>query len=136
MTHTYITNDIMWYSIAVVAFIFTDYITGVVNAAMHSRLNSSKMREGLGHKFSYCVLIFISYIIDTIQLNSSLNLPFELFPVVSLGIIAIELTSIIENVCEINTELKEAKFMGVFEKNNKNNTEKKEEKDDENNMDR
>ena len=135
MTHTYITNDIMWYSIAVVAFIFTDYITGVVNAAMHLRLNSSKMREGLGHKFSYCVLIFISYIIDTIQLNSSLNLPFELFPVVSLGIIAIELTSIIENVCEINPELKEAKFMGVFEKNNKNN-EKKEEKNDENNMDR
>lgn len=135
MKHTYITNDIMWYSIALVAFVFTDYITGVVNAAMHSQLNSSKMREGLGHKFAYCVLIFIAYIIDAIQLNSSLNLPFELFPVVSLGIIAIELTSIIENVCEINPELKEAKFMDVFEKNNKTN-EKKEEKDDENKMGR
>ena len=135
MTHTYITNDTIWYSIALVAFIFTDYITGVVNAAMHSRLNSSKMREGLGHKFAYCVLIFISYIIDAIQLNSSLNLPFQLFPIVSLGIIAIELTSIIENVCEINPELKDAKFMEVFEKNNKNN-EKKEEKNDENNMGR
>lgn len=126
----------MWYSIAVVAFIVTDYITGVVNAAMHSRLNSSKMREGLGHKFAYCVLIFIAYIIDTIQLNSSLNLPFELFPIVSLGIIAIELTSIIENVCEINPELKDAKFMDVFEKNNKPNTEKNEGKDNENNMER
>ena len=135
MTHTYITNDTIWYSIAVVAFIFTDYITGVVNAAMHSRLNSSKMREGLGHKFAYCVLIFIAYIIDAIQLNSSLNLPFELFPIVSLGIIAIELTSIIENVCEINPELKDAKFMDIFEKNNKTN-EKKEEKNDENNMER
>ena len=135
MTNTYITNDTIWYSIAVVAFIFIDYITGVVNAAMHSRLKSSKMREGLGHKFAYCVLIFISYIIDTIQLNSSLNLPFELFPVVSLGIIAIELTSIIENVCEINPELKEAKFMNVLEKNNKTN-EKKEDKNDENNMGR
>lgn len=135
MTHTYITNDTIWYSIAVVAFIFTDYITGVVNAAMHSILNSSKMREGLGHKFAYCVLIFISYIIDAIQLNSSLNLPFQLFPIVSLGIIAIELTSIIENVCEINPELKDAKFMEVFEKNNKNN-EKKEDKNDENNMGR
>ena len=130
MTHTYITNDIMWYSIAVIAFISTDYITGVVNAAMHSRLNSSKMREGLGHKFAYCALIFIAYIIDTIQLNSSLNLPFELFPIVSLGIIAIELTSIIENVCEINPELRDAKFMDVFEKNNKN-TEKNDENDTE-----
>ena len=120
MIHTYITNDIMCYFIAIVVFVFIDYITGVVNAAMHSRLNSSKMREGLGHKFAYCVLIFVAYIIDAIQLNSSLNLPFEMFPIVSIGIIAIELTSIIENVCEINPELRKAKFMDIFEKNNTN----------------
>ena len=117
----------MCYFIAVVVFVFIDYITGVVNAAMHSRLNSSKMREGLGHKFAYCVLIFVAYIIDAIQLNSSLNLPFEMFPIVSLGIIAIELTSIIENVCEINPELREAKFMDIFEKNNTNNDKKEDE---------
>ena len=56
-----------------------------------------------------------------------------MFPIVSIGIIAIELTSIIENVCEINPELREAKFMDVFEKNNKTN-EKKDKKDNENNM--
>lgn len=127
MIHTYITNDIMCYFIAVVVFVFIDYITGVVNAAMHSRLNSSKMREGLGHKFAYCVLIFVAYIIDAIQLNSSLNLPFEMFPIVSIGIIAIELTSIIENVCEINPELRKAKFMDIFEKNNTNDDEKEDE---------
>lgn len=127
MIHTYITNDIMCYFIAVVVFVFIDYITGVVNAAMHSRLNSSKMREGLGHKFAYCVLIFVAYIIDAIQLNSSLNLPFEIFPIVSIGIIAIELTSIIENVCEINPELRKAKFMDIFEKNNTNDDGKEDE---------
>lgn len=127
MIHTYITNDIMCYFIAVVVFVFIDYITGVVNAAMHSRLNSSKMREGLGHKFAYCVLIFVAYIIDAIQLNSSLNLPFEMFPIISIGIIAIELTSIIENVCEINPELRKAKFMDIFEKNNTNNDKKEDE---------
>lgn len=127
MIHTYITNDIMCYFIAVVVFVFIDYIAGVVNAAMHSRLNSSKMREGLGHKFAYCVLIFVAYIIDAIQLNSSLNLPFEMFPIVSIGIIAIELTSIIENVCEINPELRKAKFMDIFEKNNTNNDKKEDE---------
>lgn len=127
MIHTYITNDIMCYFIAVVVFVFIDYITGVVNAAMHSRLNSSKMREGLGHKFAYCVLIFVAYIIDAVQLNSSLNLPFEMFPIISIGIIAIELTSIIENVCEINPELRKAKFMDIFEKNNTNDDEKEDE---------
>ena len=127
MIHTYITNDIMCYFIAIVVFVFIDYITGVVNAAMHSRLSSSKMREGLGHKFAYCVLIFVAYIIDAVQLNSSLNLPFEMFPIVSIGIIAIELTSIIENVCEINPELKKAKFMDIFEKNNTNDDGKEDE---------
>lgn len=127
MIHTYITNDIMCYFIAIVVFVFIDYITGVVNAAMHSRLNSSKMREGLGHKFAYCVLIFVAYIIDAVQLNSSLNLPFEMFPIISIGIIAIELTSIIENVCEINPELRKAKFMDIFEKNNTNDDEKEDE---------
>lgn len=127
MIHTYITNDIMCYFIAIVVFVFIDYITGVVNAAMHSRLNSSKMREGLGHKFAYCVLIFVAYIIDAIQLNSSLNLPFEMFPIISIGIIAIELTSIIENVCEINPELRKAKFMDIFEKNNTNDDGKEDE---------
>ena len=127
MIHTYITNDIMCYFIAVVVFVFIDYITGVVNAAMHSRLNSSKMREGLGHKFAYCVLFFVAYIIDAIQLNSSLNLPFEMFPIISIGIIAIELTSIIENVCEINPELRKAKFMDIFEKNNTNDDGKEDE---------
>ena len=127
MIHTYITNDIMCYFIAIVVFVFIDYITGVVNAAMHSRLNSSKMREGLGHKFAYCVLIFVAYIIDAVQLNSSLNLPFEMFPIISIGIIAIELTSIIENVCEINPELRKAKFMDIFEKNNTNNDKKEDE---------
>lgn len=87
------------------------------------------MREGLGHKATYIILLSVCYTIDAIQLNTELNLPTKIFPIVSCGILLIELTSIIENVCEINPELKEAKFMEVFEKNNKNN----EKKDNENN---
>lgn len=124
MKHDLATNDIIYYSIALIAFIVVDYITGVVNAAMKGDISSRKMRYGLGHKFSYCVLIFIAYVIDTVQLNSSLNLPFDLFPIVAVGVMLIELTSIIENVCEINPELKKAKFMNIFEKNNDNRKDK------------
>ena len=126
------TEEETWLSVAVLIFIIIDYMTGVINAALKKSISSQKMREGLGHKATYIILLSVCYIIDTMQINTSLNLPTKLFPIVSYGILLIELTSIIENICEINPELKQANFMYIFEKNN---TETKE-KDDENDMDR
>lgn len=125
------TEEETWLSAAVLIFIIIDYITGVINAALKNSISSRKMREGLGHKATYIILLSVCYIIDAIQLNTELNLPTKLFPIVSCGILLIELTSIIENICEINPELKQANFMYIFEKNN---TETKE--NNENNMDR
>ena len=125
------TEEETWLSVAVLIFIIIDYITGVINAALKKSISSRKMREGLGHKATYIILLSVCYTIDTIQLNTELNLPTKLFPIVSCGILLIELTSIIENICEINPELKQANFMYIFEKNN---TETKE--NNENNMDR
>lgn len=125
------TEEETWLSAAVLIFIIIDYITGVINAALKNSISSRKMREGLGHKATYIILLSVCYIIDAIQLNTELNLPTKLFPIVSCGILLIELTSIIENICEINPELKQANFMYIFEKNN---TETKE--NNENDMDR
>ena len=125
------TEEETWLSVAVLIFIIIDYITGVINAALKKSISSRKMREGLGHKATYIILLSVCYTIDAIQLNTELNLPAKLFPIVSCGILLIELTSIIENICEINPELKQANFMYIFEKNN---TETKE--NNENNMDR
>lgn len=125
------TEEETWVSVAVLIFIIIDYITGVINAAIKKSISSRKMREGLGHKATYIILLSVCYIIDTMQINTSLNLPTKLFPIVSYGILLIELTSIIENICEINPELKQANFMYIFEKNN---TETKE--NNEHNMER
>lgn len=125
------TKEETWLSVAVLIFIIIDYITGVINAALKNNISSQRMREGLGHKATYIILLSVCYIIDTMQINTSLNLPAKLFPIVSYGILLIELTSIIENICEINPELKQANFMYIFEKNN---TETKE--NNENSMDR
>lgn len=126
------TEEETWLSVAVLIFIIIDYITGVINAALKKSISSQKMREGLGHKATYIILLSVCYTIDAIQLNTELNLPTKLFPIVSCGILLIELTSITENICEINPELKQANFMYIFEKDN---TETKE-KNDEKNMDR
>ena len=125
------TEEETWLSAAVLIFIIIDYMTGVINAALKKSISSRKMREGLGHKATYIILLSVCYTIDTIQLNTELNLPTKIFPIVSCGILLIELTSIIENICEINPELKQANFMYIFEKNN---TETKE--NNENNMER
>lgn len=125
------TEEETWLSVAVLIFVIIDYITGVINAALKKSISSRKMREGLGHKATYIILLSVCYTIDAIQLNTELNLPTKIFPIVSCGILLIELTSIIENICEINPELKQANFMYIFEKNN---TETKE--NNEHNMDR
>ena len=89
------TEEETWLSAAVLIFIIIDYITGVINAALKKSISSRKMREGLGHKATYIILLSVCYTIDTIQLNTELNLPTNLFPIVSCGILLIELTSII-----------------------------------------
>lgn len=126
------TEEETWLSIAVLIFIIIDYITGVINAALKNNISSQKMREGLGHKATYIILLSVCYIIDTLQLNTDLSLPAKIFPIVSCGILLIELTSIIENICEINPELRQANFMHIFEKNSTET----EEENNENNMER
>ena len=126
------TEEEAWLSIAVLIFIIIDYITGVIKAAINKAVSSQEMREGLGHKATYIILLVVCYIIDTLQLNTDLSLPVKMFPIVSCGILLIEITSIIENICEINPELRQANFMHIFEKNS---TETEEENNG-NNMER
>ena len=104
----------VWCAIAVMFFIVTDYVTGVAKAIMQDNLSSKKMREGLGHKFAYIILVLVAWFIDEINLHVDLGLPVSVFVCTVGGICLIELTSILENVTEINPELKNAPFMQIF----------------------
>lgn len=104
----------VWALIAVLFFVATDYITGIVKAIMNGNLSSKKMREGLGHKFAYLTLILTSYMIDTFSIHVDLGLPVHVYLVTVGGICLIELTSIIENITQINPELKDVPFMRIF----------------------
>lgn len=104
----------IWALIAVLFFVVTDYITGVVKAVMAGNLSSNKMRTGLGHKFAYLALILVAYMIDTISVHVDLGLPVHVYLVTVGGICLIELTSILENITQINPELKNAPFMQIF----------------------
>lgn len=107
--------ETLFYEIlAVFVFIIVDYITGVVNAAMHGKLSSTKMREGLGHKFAYLCVFFIAWFIDFEMGHINIGFHTALTPIVTVGIVLIELSSIIENIGKINPELAQAKFMKIF----------------------
>lgn len=104
----------VWALIAVLFFVATDYTTGIVKAIMTGNLSSQRMREGLGHKFAYLVLILTSYMIDTFNIHVDLGLPVHVYLVTVGGICLIELTSILENITQINPELKDVPFLQIF----------------------
>lgn len=112
------TDPDMWALIAVLFFVATDYITGIVKAIMAGNLSSKRMREGLGHKFAYLVLILTSYMIDVFNVHINLGLPVHVYLVTVGGICLIELTSIIENITQINPELKDVPSMQIFNTTN------------------
>lgn len=108
------TDTDMWALIAVLFFVTIDYVTGIVKAITAGNLSSKKMREGLGHKFAYLALILTSYMIDTFSTHVDLGLPVHVYLITAGGICLIELTSILENITEINPELKDMPFMQIF----------------------
>lgn len=103
-----------WCAIATIFFIVTDYVTGVVKAIMQDNLSSEKMREGLGHKFAYFILVLTAWFIDKVNTHVDLGLPVSVFVCTVSGICLIELTSILENITAINPELASAPFMKIF----------------------
>ena len=94
--------------------VLIDYVTGVVNAVMHSELSSEKMRKGLGHKFAYLAIICVSLIIEHGSDYLDLGIKTPLLMPVCVSIYLIEITSIIENCAKINPELSKSNILNIF----------------------
>lgn len=115
-------TEILFYEIlAVLVFTITDYITGIVGAIMRGNLSSTKMRKGLGHKFAYLCTFFIAWFIDFEMEHIDIGFHSALTPIVTVGIVLIELSSILENIGKINPDLAQAEFMKIFTNHNKEN---------------
>nr|UWI02502.1 MAG: holin family protein [Bacteriophage sp.] len=91
-----------------------DYVTGVVNAIMHSELSSGRMRQGLGRKFTYLVVIFVALIVEYGSDYINLGIELPVFIPVCAGICLIEITSIMENCTKINPELSSSNILNIF----------------------
>lgn len=113
------TETLFYEILAVFVFIIMDYITGIIGAIMRGTLSSTKMRTGLGHKFAYLCAFFIAWFIDFEMGHIDIGFYTALTPIVTTGIVLIELSSIIENIGKINPELAQAEFMKIFTEHNK-----------------
>ena len=94
--------------------VLIDYISGVVNAIMHSELSSERMRQGLGHKFAYLAIICVALIVEYGSDYINLGLELPVFTPVCAGICLIEITSIMENCTKINPELSKTNILNIF----------------------
>ena len=101
--------------------VLIDYITGVVNAIMHGKLSSEKMREGLGHKFTYLAVICVALIVEYGSSYINLGIKLPIFIPVCAGICLTEITSIIENCVKINPELSSSNILNIFNIDKKEN---------------
>ena len=98
-----------------------DYITGVIDAIMHGKLSSEKMREGLGHKFAYLAIICVALIVEYGSDYINLGIELPVFIPVCVGICLIEITSIVENCAKINPDLKGSNILNIFNIERKGN---------------
>ena len=85
-------SNITWKILAPILFMLADIITGFIQAVINKNVDSSVMRTGLLHKIMLIVIIFLSYILDL-----TFNLSY-ISRIVSVYIIIMELTSILENI--------------------------------------
>lgn len=101
-----------------------DYVTGVVNAIMHGELSSERMRQGLGHKFTYLVVICVALIVEYGSDYINLGIELPMFTPVCAGICLIEITSIMENCTKINPELSSSNILNIFKIDKKESNDK------------
>lgn len=116
MTNLQLTEKI---AMVTFAFILADIITGYLGAWASRQLSSSKMRKGLVHKVTLCIIMALGALIDYAQQQNIVNLGYDIpmFELICVYIIFMEINSIIENIGIIFPELKDSKLLGLFKNN-------------------
>lgn len=105
--------------IIVAALIVMDYMAGLAKAFHAHDVSSVKMREGLWHKGSYIGVMALAELIEHAQPYLDLGFTVPLVIPAAAYISITEITSIIENLGELNPELKNSPLIDLFRTNEK-----------------
>lgn len=103
--------------VASVIFMMLDVIFGAINASMKGQFSSSIMREGIGHKCSELAFIVVGIIIDAVistGVTFPLNVDEPILKVICIGILIMELGSLMEIWAKMNPKLANLKIFKIL----------------------
>ena len=100
--------------IVTMTLIVMDYVTGLIKAVMHKDLSSTKMREGLYHKSAFVMVVVLAEVIDHAQTYIDLGFTVPVLASACVYICLTEITSIVENLGEINPEIQGSRILQLF----------------------
>lgn len=98
--------------------VIVDLITGLIGHTMREGFSSSKVREGLAHKFTYVIALVLCLILERIMEYYDLSMVYAgvLYSLTYVWIAIIETGSILENLVLINPDLADKSFMRIFDR--------------------
>lgn len=97
------------------AFVALDFITGMIKAFGTKTFTSTKMRQGLYHKVGLLLCVILGVLIDYAQAYFDLGISLPVAATICVYIVLMEISSIAENILEINPELQGGKIAVLFE---------------------
>lgn len=102
--------------VCLLALVVIDYGTGVVGAIVNNNFSSSVMRAGLVHKMTYVVCFAVGFVINYMCGMIDLGYIYgaSILSLMSVWVTITEVSSILENLCKINPELKDSAIFKIF----------------------
>ena len=91
-----------------------DYLTGLMKAAMQHDISSEKMRLGLWHKSGRILVMLLAEVVERGQQYLDLGYAVPLIVPAAVYIAVTEISSILENLGEINPEIASSPLLRLF----------------------
>lgn len=98
--------------------VIVDFITGLIGHTIREGFHSSKVREGLAHKFTYAIALTLCLILEEIMEYYDLPMVYAgvLYSLTYVWIVITETGSVLENLVLINPDLADNSFMRIFDR--------------------
>lgn len=116
MTLHHLSNTSAALCAAMLVVCIIDYTTGVIRAIYQQELTSQAMKKGLLHKLIYLCIVVVAACFDALGVSEDIGLPLDITAICTSAIILIELSSIMENACEVDPGLRDSPIGAMFNK--------------------
>lgn len=96
------------------AVVLLDFISGFAKAVYTHSVASSKMRDGLFHKFAYVLIVALCILLDYAQAKGNIGTHVPLTLIACGYIVITDIVSFVENVCVFNPQIANMRIVKVI----------------------